>query len=79
MITIPVQLETKWIYIRKTIFRDDINLSTFPKESSLIIELNYYNIIIKPLLKILEKEKIISFINIYNFLEKHAKYHLNYG
>ena len=60
MIAISGQLETTWTNIRKTIFRDVINFSTFPKESSSIIGLSYYNIIIKPLLKLYEKEEKIS-------------------
>ena len=60
MIAISGQLETTWSNIRKTIFRDVINFSTFPKESAAIIGLSYYNIIIKPLLKLYEKEEKIS-------------------
>ena len=37
MIAISGQLETTWTNIRKTIFRDVINFSTFPKESSYLL------------------------------------------
>ena len=60
MIVISGQLETTWTNVRKIIFRDVINFSTFPKESSSIIGLSYYNIIIKPLLKLYEKDEKIS-------------------
>ena len=60
LITITGQLEKTWNNIRKTIFRDVIEFSTFPKESSIILGLSFYSIIIKPLLKIHQKEKKIS-------------------
>ena len=53
-------LETTWNNIRKTIFRDVIDFSTFPKEANVILGLSFYSIIIKPLLKIYQKEKKIS-------------------
>ena len=53
-------LEETWNNIRKTIFKDVIEFSTFPKESSTILGLSFYSIIIKPLFKIYEKEKKIS-------------------
>ena len=54
------QLEATWNNIRKTIFRDVIDFSTFLKETSVILGLSFYSIIIKPLLKIYQKEKKIS-------------------
>ena len=50
------ELEKTWTNIRKIIFRDVIDFSTFPKESGVILGLSF----IKPLLKIYEKEKKIS-------------------
>ena len=54
------QLGATWNNIRKTIFRDVIEFSTFPKETSVILGLCFYSIIIKPLLKLYQKEKKIS-------------------
>ena len=52
-------IEETWANIKKKIFEDVIEFSIFPKENSTILWLNFYSIIIKPLLKIYEKEKII--------------------
>ena len=60
LITMSGHLETTWNNIRKTIFRDVIDFSTFPKEANVILGLSFYSIIIKPLLKIYQKEKKIS-------------------
>ena len=60
LITMSGQLESTWNNIRKTIFRDVIDFSTFPKETSVILGLSFYSIIKKPLLKIYQKEKKIS-------------------
>ena len=67
------ELETTWNNIRKTIFRDVIDFSTFPKESGVILGLSFYNIIIKPLLKIYEKEKKISIPEHLSFFRESCK------
>ena len=67
------KLGKTWTNIRKAIFRDVIDFSTFPKESGVLIGHSFYSIIIKPLLKIYEKEKKYLFPNISLSFEIHAK------
>ena len=45
LITMSEHLETKWNNIRKTIFRDVIDFSTFPKEDNVILVLSFYSFI----------------------------------
>ena len=52
------QLEKTWNNIRKNIFYDTLKLNTLPKEAGALLNISFYNIVIKPLLKI--TEKIIS-------------------
>ena len=73
LITMSGELETTWNNIRKTIFSDVIDFSTFPKESGVILGLSFYNIIIKPLLKIYEKEKKISIPEHLSFFRESCK------
>ena len=53
------KLENTWINIRKNIFSDILKLNTLPKEAGTLLNLSFYSIIIKPLLKI--SEKIINY------------------
>ena len=63
------ELEKTWTNIRKTIFRDVIDFSTFPKESGVILGLSFYNIIIK-------QHLIEDFLSNNNFheLEEYEKF-----
>ena len=49
------QLESTWLNIRKGIFLDILSINTLPKESGTLMGLSFYNIIIKPMLKITDK------------------------
>jgi len=49
------QLESTWSNIRKGISIDLLMFNTLPKESSTLMGLSFYNIIIRPMLKITDK------------------------
>ena len=55
LIAINGNIEKTWSEIRKTIFNDLLKRSTQPKESATLLGCSYYSIIIKPLLKIIDK------------------------
>ena len=63
------QLEKTWNNIRKNIFYDTLKLNTLPKEAGTLLNISFYNIVIKPILKITEKI-INSNQNILNTLHK---------
>ena len=69
LIAINGNIEKTWTEIRKTIFNDLLKRSTQPKESATLLGCSYYSIIIKPLLKIIDKssqenngEELIHFL-----------------
>ena len=53
LLSVSDKLEKSWKTIRSVIFRDIIQYITIPKESSALYGLSYYNIIIRPLIKII--------------------------
>ena len=57
LISINGNLETIWKEIRKTIFNNVLFKDTLPKESGTLLGISYYNIIMKPLLKLITKQK----------------------
>ena len=57
LIAINGNLETIWKEIRKTIFNNVLFRDTFPKESGTILGISYFSIILRPLLKIITKQK----------------------
>ena len=48
-------LDSSWKCIRKIIFRNILNRQTLPLETALALGLGYYNIIIRPLIKLVER------------------------
>ena len=69
LIAFSGKLEETWRNIRKSIFTDILNLNTLPRESGTLLGLSFYNIIIKPIIKMTKRtveendsdEKIITF------------------
>ena len=53
LLAVSDKLEQSWKSIRKVIFKDIIQFSTIPKKSSALYGLSFYNIIIRPLIKII--------------------------
>ena len=68
LLSVSDKLEKSWKTIRSVIFRDIIQYSTMPKESSALYGLSYYNIIIRSLIKIIltavskNNEEYINFL-----------------
>ena len=74
LIALNGHLQESWKYIRRIIFRDILRAQTSPLESMVTLGLGYYNIIIKPILKIIEKFEIFqSHAPRQNFLIEAAK------
>ena len=67
LISINGNLETIWKEIRKTIFNNVLFKDTLPKESGTLLGISYYNIIMKPLLKLITKQK--EFNNTDNYIQ----------
>ena len=79
LISLNGHLQESWKCIRKIIFRDILRTQTSPLESMVTLGLGYYNIIIKPILKIIEKSKTFNNqTSQQNFLIKAAKKTLAY-
>ena len=53
LLAVSDKLEQSWKSIRNVIFKDIIQFSTMPKESAALYGLSFYNIIIRPLIKII--------------------------
>ena len=56
LISLNGYLEQSWKCIRKIIFRDILKAQTTPLESAITLGLGYYNIIIRPMMKIIDRE-----------------------
>ena len=67
MIALTGNLELTWKNIRSTIFRDLLERKTIPRETCTILGLSFYSIIIKPILKLLNKEHIKADNDMINF------------
>ena len=67
MIALTGNLELTWKNIRSTIFRDLLERKTIPRETCTILGLSFYSIIIKPILKLLNKEHIKADEDMINF------------
>ena len=55
LISLTGNIEISWKCIRKIIFRNILNSSTLPLETAMSMGLGYYNIIIRPLVKLVER------------------------
>ena len=67
MIALTGNLELTWKNIRSTIFRELLERKTIPRETCTILGLSFYSIIIKPILKLLNKEHIKADNDMINF------------
>ena len=67
MIALTGNLELTWKNIRSTIFRDLLERKTIPRETCTLLGLSFYSIIIKPILKLLNKEHIKADNDMINF------------
>ena len=67
MIALTGNLELTWKNIRSTIFRDLLERKTIPRETCTLLGLSFYSIIIKPILKLLNKEHIKADEDMINF------------
>ena len=61
LISLNGHLEQSWKCIRKIIYRDILKTQTTPLESLITLGIGYYNLIIRPMMKMIERE--------YNFLK----------
>ena len=62
-------LSVLWKSIRKIIFKNILHKQTTPLETMPMLGLGYYNIIVRPLIKLIERNlKVIGDKNIYNIL-----------
>ena len=55
LIALSNNLDSSWKCIRKIIFRNILNRQTLPLETALALGLGYYNIMIRPLIKLVER------------------------
>ncbi|MGL4521223.1 MAG: reverse transcriptase domain-containing protein [Bacilli bacterium] len=63
IIALTEGIESTWKLIRKIIFRYILEGSTLPRESASIFKISYFNIIVKPLLKTIERNARINGID----------------
>ena len=56
IITLNGYLSESWKWIRRIIFRDILKAQTSPLETAVTLGLGYYNIIIRPMIKAIERE-----------------------
>ena len=73
LLAVSDKLEQSWKSIRSIIFKNIIQLSTMPKESSALYGLSYYNIIIRPLIKIILNTTQKDNDDYINFLKEASK------
>ena len=73
MIALTGNLEITWKNIRSTIFNDILDRKTLPRETGTLLGISFYSIIIKPILKILDKEHIKKDMDKYNFFKDAPK------
>ena len=74
LISLNGYLEPSWKCIRKIIFRDILKKQTSPRETAVPLGLGYYNLIVKPILKMIDREyKFTKNIEHTSFLKKAAK------
>ena len=55
LISFSGKLEDTWKNIRKSIFMDILNFNTLPRESGTLLGLSFYNIVVKPMIKMTKK------------------------
>ena len=55
LISLTGNIEISWKCIRKIIFRNILNCSTLPLETAMSMGIGYYNIIIRPLVRLVER------------------------
>ena len=55
LISLTGNIEISWKCIRKIIFRNILNSSTLPLETAMSMGIGYYNIIIRPLVRLVER------------------------
>ena len=74
LITLNGHLTICWKYIRRIIYRDILQIQTSPLEGMVTLGLGYYNIIVKPILKMMEHEYIFFSNNsTLDFMKEAAK------
>ena len=56
IITLANKIEPVWQTLRRIIFRYIINYATLPRESAALFGIGYYDVIIKPLLKLIKRD-----------------------
>ena len=61
LIAVSDKLEDTWINIRKNIFSDILLANTLPREAAALLGISFFDIIIKPFLKLLENISQRSF------------------
>ena len=59
MIALSKNLEATWKTLRSSIYRTILAESKFPRESAALLKISYFDIIIKPLLRIIERADVI--------------------
>ena len=57
LIALSNDLDSSWKCIRKIIFRNILNRQTLPLEATFALDLGYYNFMIRPLIKLVERYK----------------------
>ena len=70
MIALTGNLEQTWKNIRSSVSKDLLERKTLPRETRTLLGLSFYSIIIKPILKLLNKEQIKQNNDISNFTVK---------
>ena len=73
MIALIGNLENTWKNIRSTIFNDILDRKTLPRETGTLLGISFYSIIIKPILKILDKDHIKNDKDKYDFFKEALK------
>ena len=73
LLALQGDLEQTWINIRKSLFKEIIDFSTMPREAGSLIGISFYSIIIKPILKLYEKELKIDDEEMKNFMIQACK------
>jgi hypothetical protein len=69
LIAISNQLETTWKTTRKVIFDHVLQKATLPKEAAAVMKLSFYDIILRPMLKIIKDAQENGSIDMSNYLK----------